>query len=49
MKRYIDTVANDPYKNGEIAEMTGNTTDQESIESLFACKWQELLFETPSE
>ena len=49
MKRYIDTVANDPYKNGEIAEMTGNTTDQESFESLFACVWQEILFETPTQ
>lgn len=46
MKRYIDTVANDPYKNGEIAEMTGNSTDQESFESLFACNWQEILFGT---
>ena len=48
MRRYIETVANDPYKNGEIAEMTGNSSDQESFDSLFACNWQELLFGTES-
>jgi len=44
MEQFLNLVAADPYMNGDIAEMTGCSTDKESFTSLFSCKWQELLF-----
>jgi len=44
MEQYLDLVAADPYMNGDIADMTGCSTDKESFTSLFSCRWQELLF-----
>ena len=44
LDKYLDTIAGDPMKNGEIAELTGDSHDRESFESLFSPRWEEILF-----
>ena len=44
LDNYLDTIAGDPMKNGEIAELTGDSHDRESFESLFSPRWEEILF-----
>ena len=44
MDKYLDTIAGDPMKNGEMAELTGDSHDKESFQSLFSPRWEEILF-----
>lgn len=44
LDKYLDTIAGDPMKNGEMAELTGDSHDRESFESLFSPRWEEILF-----
>jgi len=48
LEKYLDSIAGNPMKNGEMAELTGDAHDRESFESLFSPRWEEILFPSSS-